>query len=402
MATQVSSKGRFRYCDGFGPSFIADADGCKVLGSDSKWYIDWTMGLGALTLGHKRGLSGDAVAWPLPSITEVLLAEKIQERMPAMAMMRFLKSGTDATSAAVRLARAHTGRDKIVRCGYHGWQDWALNADYADKEGVPQCVRDLTVSVKYGDCDQLTKELMDSSAAAFILEPAPLQGADAAYLSFARQMCNEFGTALIFDEVISGFRMAPGGVQEALGIKPDLTAAGKALANGHAISVVGGKREIMESFCDTHISGTHFGEVHAMRAAIYTMEQMEKPNQGTETANFWAHQEIIGGQLIKAYRAAVEHRGLGSYTKIRGAPFYSVIEWNDPLLQTLWQQEMLRRGVLVASGQFISMAHDKAALDATIFAYQESMKIVAEAIDAGDAAKRVKCKTNMTVFKRHA
>jgi glutamate-1-semialdehyde 2,1-aminomutase len=398
MATQVSSKGRFRYCDGHGPAFITQGDGCRVLGSDSRWYIDWTMGLGAVTLGHGRGLPGDAIAWPLPSFVEVLLAEKIQQLMPSMEMMRFLKTGTDATTAAVRLARAFTGRNNILRCGYHGWQDWALNSDYAEKEGVPQCVRNMTISVPYGDALNLTAEIVAHKPAALIIEPAPISGMNAAFLAEARAVCSENGVVLIFDEVITGFRMHPGGAQKLAGVNPDLTCAGKAMANGQPISVVGGRADIMQKFCDTHISGTHFAEVHAMRAALFNLEQMEKSL--AETGDFWGHQNHIGHRLITGYNAAIEKYSMQAHTAIRGTLHHSVIEWNDPAVQTLFQQQLLARSVLVATGQFVCMAHDREAIEATEKAYTAAMKEVAEAIASGEVEKRIKGKINQTVFKR--
>jgi glutamate-1-semialdehyde 2,1-aminomutase len=398
MGTQVSSKGRFRYCDGIGPAFITQGDGCRVLGSDSRWYIDWTMGLGAVTLGHGRGFSGDAIAWPLPSFVEVILAEKIQSLMPSMEMMRFLKTGTDATSAAIRLARAFTGREKIVRCGYHGWQDWALNADYAEKQGVPECVRDMTMSVSYGNSATLDGMLSGDDVAAVIVEPAPLCAPSKDFLSRAKTYCEATGTVLIFDEVITGFRMAPGGCQSVVGVTPHLTAAGKALANGHAISVVGGRADIMQKVCDTHISGTHFGEVTAMRAALYNLEQMAKDSG--EAGDFWGHQSRVGTKLINAYTEAVAANKLEDRTSIRGMAHHSVIEWKNAAEQTLFQQVLLSKGVLVASGQFICLAHDREAVEKTVAAYGDALKVVAEAIADNEVQERLKCPVNMTVFRR--
>jgi glutamate-1-semialdehyde 2,1-aminomutase len=394
MGCQVSSKGRYRYCDGFGPEFIMDGDGCRVLGSDGKWYIDWTMGLGAITLGHKRGLSGDCIAWPLPSWTEVELAEKVQSMIPSCEAVRFMKTGTDATSAAVRLARAYTGREKIVRCGYHGYQDVFLNADYADKKGVPQCVRDLTVSVPYNDMESLEDHLLYKNVAAFILEPVSLTAPYDWYLPRVLKLCEDTGTVLIFDETITMFRMAPGGAQEVYNVTPHLTTAGKALANGWPISLVCGRKDIMDCWSETHLSGTHFAEVTAMKASLHNLEQMED-------GWFWDNQAVVGQSLIDGYTKAAITHNLTEHTRIRGLPHYTSIEWDNPARQTLFIQELLRRGVMLASGQFISLSHHMDAMEQTVKAYDEAMAVVAEAISDHSVEKRLECRINTPVFRRH-
>jgi glutamate-1-semialdehyde 2,1-aminomutase len=395
MGCQVSSKGRFRYCDGFGPQFIVDGIGSRVMGDDGKWYIDWTMGLGAVTLGHDRTPLNDPKAWPLPSLQELELAELVQDMMPSCEAMRFMKNGTDATTAAVRLARAYTERDRILRCGYHGWSDVFLNWDWKDKRGVPDCVRDLTISVPYVDLAALDELLWTKNVAAFIVEPAPLAGIDKEYLAGAKELCSAHGTVLIFDEVISGFRMAPGGAQEIAGVTPHLTTAGKAMGNGQPISVVGGERKIMEHWSDTHLSGTHFGEVGAMEAAIFNLKKMREEN-------FWAHQEKIGERLMYGYRQAFLTHRLEGRTKIKGAAHHSNIEWIDPAEGTLFAQEMLRRGVLLASGQFVCLDHSEEDVALTVRAYEEAMGVVAQALSQGAVAKRLECKVNTVLFQRHS
>jgi glutamate-1-semialdehyde 2,1-aminomutase len=394
MGTMVSSKGRFRYCDGFGPEFIIDGDGCQVKGSNDKWYVDWACGLGAITLGHRRGLMGDAISWPMPSTAEVDLAELVCRMVPCAEAVRFMKNGSDATAAAVRLARAFTGREKIVRCGYHGWNDIFLNADYAEKKGVPQCVRDLTVSVPFGDLESLEDHLLKGDVAAFILEPAPLCAPKDWYLRMVKDSCEKVGTVLIFDEVITGFRMAAGGAQQVYGVTPDLTAAGKAMGNGHPISVVCGRHDIMECWGETHLSGTHFGEVHAMRAAVYTLSKMDNDD-------FWQHQAWIGKALIDGYTAAAAKHNLSGRTRIRGLPHHTNIEWDNPAQQTLFTQEMLRHGVMVASGQFVCLAHNSEAVEQTVKAYDESMAVVADALGDWDVTSRLECKINTVVFRRN-
>jgi len=395
MGCQVSSKGRHRYCRGFGPRFISKAEGCRVWDDQGRQYIDWTMGLGAITIGHQP-IHYPNVAFPLPSYEEVMLAELVEEWVPCAEMVRFMKNGSDATSACVRLARAYTGRDVILRCGYHGWHDWALNADYASKKGVPQAVRDLTISVKYNEPAALEKAIQDFKPACFILEAVSLEAPRGDYLSLVRDICTRHGVILIFDEIITGFRIAPGGAQEYYGVFPDLCAMGKAMGNGAPISLVAGKREIMMAWLDTHLSGTHFGEVGAIQAAIDNLTYMKEHL-------FWDHQKEIGKALIWAYQASVEQHGLVGLTKIQGLPHFTNIKWEDGFEseQTLWQQEMLRRGVLVASGQFVCLDHTQKEVAQTAKAYDEALGIVAEARKKGDVEKRLECEVNTTTFRRH-
>ncbi len=393
QGTQVASKGRYRYCDGFGPEFIVAAEGCRVMGADHKWYIDLTMGLGAITLGHDCAPDTECLAWPLPSHEEVELAELVERMLPSCEMVRFMKSGSDATSACVRLARAFTGREPVLRCGYHGYHDWALNADYQSKKGIPQCVRDLTISFPYNDLDALEALVRQHDPACIIMELVSLTPPEQYYLAEVRAICDEYGIVLIADEVITGFRMAPGGAQEVYGIKPDLTAAGKAMGNGAPISLVCGKRAIMQAWNDTHLSGTHFGEVGAMRAAIHNLETMEREG-------FWSHQADVGHSLIKGYTASALKHNLQSVTRIKGLPHFTSLEWDNNLEATLFQQELLRRGVLVATGQFVCLAHDDEAIEQTLAAYDAAMAVVAEARNTVSIEKWLECKPNQTVFRR--
>ncbi len=393
QGTQVASKGRYRYCDGFGPQFIRYGEGCRVTGDDRKIYIDWTMGLGAVTLGHDNAPDMEAIAWPLPSEEEVILAELVERLIPSCEMVRFMKSGSDATSACVRLARAYTGRDPVLRCGYHGYHDWALNADYQSKKGIPQCVRDLTITFPYNDPDALESLVRKHDPACIIMELVSLTPPENYFLDEVRAICDEYDIVMIADEVITGFRMAPGGAQEVYAVKPDLTAAGKAMGNGAPISLVCGKRAIMQAWNDTHLSGTHFGEVGAMRAAIHNLQTME-------AECFWSHQSDVGHSLIRGYTSSALAHNLQDRTRIKGLPHFTSLEWDDNLEGTLFQQELLRRGVLVATGQFVCLAHDDEAIEQTLAAYDAAMQIVAEARDEGKVEKRLECKPNQTVFRR--
>lgn len=269
QGTQVASKSRSRFCRGYGPAWIDSADHCFVHCGDREW-IDMTAGLGALVTGHVYPYfhTASPMTLPLPHRNELALAEYLSSRIPWAEQMRFLKTGTDATTAAVRQARVFTGRDLIVDFGdYHGWSDPFLTSE---QEGVPYAVRDLTIR-RSRVIDQIA--VVDKTVAAVILEPHPLQGMDVDFLTALRARCTEVGAVLIFDEVISGFRLHMQGAAGVSGVIPDLTCAGKAMGNGWPISVLYGRADIMSCWDRTHISGTHFAEPTAMAMAIKVLDE---------------------------------------------------------------------------------------------------------------------------------
>lgn len=264
MGTQVSSKGRFRFCDGYGPEWIVEATGCRVMDETGREYIDTTGGLGALVLGHDAMRTRAPAAYPLPSSAEAELVQYLNANVTGCESMRFMKTGSDVTQAAIRLARVHTGRSGILDLGsYHGWSDAFITPEHA---GVPQSVRDWTW--RTADPEKITKDV-----AAVIVEPWPLTGLDLGMLGRIRERCNETGTVLIYDEVISGFRCGMSGVQDHGAPKPDLVCAGKALGNGWPISVIYGKPEIMNLWSNTHMSGTHFADPACMEGALEVLRQ---------------------------------------------------------------------------------------------------------------------------------
>lgn len=277
----VSSKSRRRFCEGKGPSWIDRGFGAKVYDENGREYIDLTAGLGAITLGHRTD-NRTPHSYPLPTLSELRLAEKIQDMIPWAWRMRFLKNGGDATSAAVRLARVYTGRDEVIDFGsYHGCQDAFISEDH---EGVPQVVRDLTLRIQPG-CLNLNR--VDEKTACVILEAAPLNPLPEGFLAALKRQCARVGAVLIFDDIISGFRSHPQGAAGLTGVIPDLTCAGKAMANGWPISVVYGDTDIMACWERTHLSATHWAEPSAMDAAAMNLCAMQD-------GQFWAMQDTWG------------------------------------------------------------------------------------------------------------
>lgn len=392
LGCQVSSKGRFRNCAGFGPDWIAGGAGAHVWDDPRHRYIDWSCGLGALTLGHGGPIGHTPACLPLPHRVELDLAEMLHAWIPCAEQVRFLKTGTDATSACVRLARVHTGKDIIIDAGnYHGCADWSLAAEH---EGVPQCVRDLTKRVPYNDAAAVEELLAKGNVAAVILEPVSLIAPADGYLQRLRGLCTLHGAVLIFDEVITGIRMAKGGAQEVYGVVPDLCAIGKGMANGYPISAVCGKREVMQCWERTHLSGTHFGDPGCMNAALVTMHRLA-------SADFWAHQKHIGTRMLEGTKAAITNAGCDAVAKSVGHPHWWVLQIADPIKQTFVQERMIEGGVLGSNGShFVSLAHTDAIVDTTLRVYLDAFRALRMAMDLGKVDAGVRGHVNRTLFRR--
>ncbi len=393
MGTQVSSKGRWRNCRGVGPDWIIGGDGAYVFDDQGKEWLDNSCGLGAVTLGHGIELSTAPACYPLPHKFELELAEKLNGWIPCAEMVRFLKSGTEATTACIRLARIFTGRDKVVDAGnYHGWADWTLGAEH---EGVPQCVRDLTKRVHWRDLEELEEAIWGRDVAAVIMEPVSLIGPDEFYLPRAKELCEKYGTVLVFDEIITGIRMARGGAQDVYEVVPHLCAIGKGMANGYPISAVCGRRDIMECWSRTHMSGTHNADPSCMGAALENMERME-------LGGFWAHQADIGGAMLRGATELIVKHALHPIVKAAGHAHWWMVQIPDNFHQTLVQQTVMEHGILGSNGShFVSLAHTRSDVTKTLIAYDHAFGVLREALDKGDVAIRLKCDVNKTVFRRN-
>ncbi len=297
------------------PIFLASGDGAYVTDVDGTRYLDMLLGYGPMILGHRceevdsavtrRQQAGFCLNLPQPELVE--LAERLVAVMPEAEQALFFKTGSDATSAAIRLARVHTGRDKVLRCGYHGWHDWCLAGD----PGVPRAVTESIFEFTYNDPDQLRDLLLANrgEVAAIILTPvghifdAQIEAPAPEFLQTVKALAAEHGVVLIFDEVRTGFRLAPGGAQELYGVTPDLTALGKAMSNGYAVSALVGRREVMMAARSTFISSTYFPSGLAMAAAIASLEVLLREN-------VCGYVKRVGEQLNAGLATIVAETGL--------------------------------------------------------------------------------------------
>ena len=268
------------------PTLLAGGKAGRITDVDGNEYVDLLLGYGPIILGHAEPAVDEAAfecarrgfCLNLPQPLMIELAERLAELVPCAEQALFFKTGSDATTAAVRIARAHTGRQLILRCGYHGWHDWCLEED----PGVPLGAEPTVLSFTYNAADELAEQMRVNSGrvAGIVMTPighdfdAQIEPPEPGFLEEVRRLADEHGAVLIFDEVRTGFRVAPGGAQELYGVTPDLTALGKALANGYPITSLVGKRAIMESAEETFISSTYFPNGMEMAAALQTLSML--------------------------------------------------------------------------------------------------------------------------------
>ena len=284
--TQTFSKSR-TLLPAKAPFYAAKADGAHIWDVDGNMYIDFVSALTPIILGYNDPDVNRAVheqvdkgvLYSLPHELEIEVSEQIVDMVPCAEMVRFGKNGSDATSGAVRLARAYTGRDHIACCGYHGWQDWS-NAVTGRNAGVPQAVKDLTHVFQYNDIDSLYKLFLDRPGqyACVIMEPMNKEWPQDDFLHHVKELAHANGALFIMDEVITGFRLAIGGAQEYFNIVPDLATFGKAIANGYPLSALAGRADIMRKLEDVHYSFTNGGELVSLAAAQATLKKLKDKN----------------------------------------------------------------------------------------------------------------------------
>lgn len=407
-ATQTFSKGPRQYPLGAAPVFIERGSGSHVWDIDGNEFIDYPMGLGPVILGHASSAVDEAITGQLsrgivhslPHPLETELAELLTEIIPCAEMVRFGKNGSDATSGAVRAARAFTGREKIACCGYHGWQDWYI-ATTTRNAGIPAVVKDLTLTFRYNDIESLAELFARNSGeiAAVIMEPVGIEEPADDFLQKVKEMANRNGAILIFDEVVTGFRFDMGGAQKYFNVIPDMACFGKAMANGMPISAVVGRKDIMAIFDEIFFSFTFAGECLSLAAALATIREMQDKNV---IAKLWD----LGGQLKDGYNAIVKDLALEAVTECKGYPPHTVIVFeqagdNDPLtIRTLFQQEALARGILAIGVHNICYSHSQQDIDKTLSAYRETLSLIKDTLAHGDIRKFIKGEIVQPVFRK--
>jgi glutamate-1-semialdehyde 2,1-aminomutase len=335
--------------DAIGPTHFAQSVGCRVIDVDGNEYIDCTMALGSVALGYAEPEVTRAVidaasrgnVSALSDHLEIEVAERLCTIIPCAEMVQFTKTGADAMSAAVRIARAHTARDVVVGCGYFGWHDWS-----SDAFGVPARTRELFVRIPFDDIPALEKAVLDTgkALAAIVIEPVIERLPSPAWIARARELADASGAVLIFDEMKTGFRLRTGGYQELAQITPDLAVFGKAMANGYPLAAVVGKHEIMEAARKTWISSTLASEATALAAAAAVLDWHERADIPDSLAS-------IGLDLRTSLTAAIEASGVAGVT-VEGIDQMWMFRFDSAERETRFLELAAGQGVLFKRGAY--------------------------------------------------
>lgn len=402
--TQTLAKGPGQWVKGIAPKYLVKGKGSHVWDVDGNEFIDYMMGVGPLSLGYsypsvdeaiKKQLE-DGITFSMMHPLEVEVAEMIHQIIPNADMVRYSKTGADVTSAAVRLARAYTGKNKILCCGYHGWHDWYI-AVTARNNGIPEAVQAISFTFNYNDIDSV-KNSIDDDVAAIILEPVVFAEPKDNFLHQIADLCKEKDIVLIFDEMWTGFRMALGGAQEYFGIVPDLATYSKAIANGMPISVLTGKKEIMQLADEDIFFYTTFGgEALSLAAAKATIQELKEK----DVPQFLVQQ---GKKLKDGYNEIAKKLNVES-TKAIGYYWRSMAtfdeKFGDPLIQkSIMQQEMIKRGVLWQGFFNMSFSHSNEDVNYTLQALEESLFVLKNAIKKNNLRDTLKGEPVQPVFRK--
>ncbi|MBZ0294548.1 MAG: aminotransferase class III-fold pyridoxal phosphate-dependent enzyme [Anaerolineae bacterium] len=387
---------------------------------DENEYIDWVSAVGAIILGHADEIVDTAVKaqidrgslYSLNSPLEIELAELLAETIPSAEMVRYSKGGGEACAIAARIARGTTGRDIILFCGYHGWHDWYQAANYlVDPEsgefpfagiepiGVPRALAGTAIPFPYGNLQAL-EALFDEhhgQVAAVMMEPLRSELPPEGYLEAVRDLAHRHGALLIFDEVSSGWRLSIGGVQAYLGITPDMTVVAKAMSNGYPMGAVVGSRDAMEPAKRMFISSSYWSDNIGLAASLTTISELYRRDSEQRF-------QEIGEALRVALNQAIADSGLqGACTGLHTNPAITLQlpdESLRPKVNTLFVQEMARRGIHSYTSFKPTLAHTEEDIRITAQAAAESLAIIRKGLTSGDLDSLLECDIKKEPFRR--
>jgi glutamate-1-semialdehyde 2,1-aminomutase/spore coat polysaccharide biosynthesis protein SpsF len=407
LGSQTFSKSRIQFPASASPMFLTHGSGGRCWDVDGNEYVDLINSLMPNVLGYRdpdvdeaiRQQLDQGITFSLASPLEAEVAETLCRHIPCAEMVRFGKNGTDATSGAVRLARAYTGRDRLLMCGYHGWQDWYIGATTRNR-GVPAAVSELSRVVPYNNLDAVDRAFRDrpGEIAALILEPAGVNTPEGNFLAELKQLVHRHGALLVFDEIVTGLRWGIGGAQERYGVTPDLAAFGKALGNGMPIAAVVGRAEVMHLMEEIFFSSTFGGETLSLAATRAVLAKFERE---PVVDKLWRN----GQTLMDAARERIAACGLQGQISLIGSAPWAVLAYKDhesasaAAIKTLLLREMLSCGVLINASHNVCYAHDENDLHRVLGAYEHSLAVVREALDSGDLMRRIGNQTIQPVFQ---
>lgn len=403
--SQLLSKRAEMHLPSHWPAYYAKAKGVKVTDIDGNVFTDMSlMGVGSCTLGYadpdvtkavKKAIALGAMS-TLNAPEEVELAKVLLALHPWARMVRFARTGGEALSIAVRIARAHSGKEKVAFCGYHGWHDWYLSSNLSSEKnldghllpgleprGVPRVLRETALPFKYNDSKALENILKKGGVGTVVIEPVRHQEPKNDFLQKVRKLASAYGAVLIADEVSAGFRLTLGGSHLKYNLTPDIAVFSKALGNGHPIAAVIGTAEIMKAAEVTFISSTYWTERVGPAAALAVIEKMKQKNVPK-------HLEHIGKEIERGWKEyAKKHDVLISTVGPYALVTFSFEYKNSQELKTLFVQEMLKRGFLAGPTVYVSLAHTMRHVKLYMRSVDEVFAIIADAIRKGDCNDRL-------------
>ena len=417
--TQLLSKRPEMFLPEQWPSYYRQAHGCEVTTLDGRRYMDMSiMGVSSCLLGYndpdvtaavvRRDQDGSMCT--LNSPEEVELAQLLIELHPWADKVRFGRCGGEIMAVAVRIARAKTGRDLVALCGYHGWHDWYLSANWAAgnldghllpglaPKGVPSQLAKTALPFAYNNLDELEAivEKHGSELAAIVMEPTRMFAPRPGFLEGVRDIAKRCGAVFVLDEISLGWRLALGGAHLKYGVEPDIAVFAKAMGNGHPTAAVVGRGDVMDAAQESFISSTYWTEGVGSAAALATIRKMQ-------SIDVRAHIARIGTMLREGLMKLAEKHGLPLATY--GHPPLPCFKFEHPddlSLQTLYTARMLDRGILANFAISICLAHTETHVDQYLAAADEVFAELAEAMEKGDAAKRIGGPVRHTGFTRLA
>ena len=407
LASQTFSKSYLSYIRGGAPLFVTHGKGAYVWDIDANKYIDLINALGPVILGYQYPAVDFAVqkqlqkgiSLSLPAPLEYELAGLLVKHIPCAEMVRFGKNGSDATTGAIRLARAVTGREHVAVCGYHGWHDWYIGSTTMNL-GVPKSTQAMTHKFVYNNIVSLEKifKKYRGKVAAVIMEPMSHEEPKNHFLQKVKQLTHKHGALLIFDEIVTGFRFGLGGAQSYFGVTPDLAAFGKAMANGMPISALVGKRRYMKKVKDIFYSFTFGGEALSLAAAVAVIKVFERKKV---VEHIWA----LGEFLRRGLRHLISEYGLNEIIQIKGKPcnlaaaFVATANYTDLEIKSFLQQEFLQNGVLWYGGHTISYAHSLADMRIVLQVYEKAFHRLRKVMDGKTLRQNLRGKPITNIFK---
>jgi glutamate-1-semialdehyde aminotransferase len=406
LGSQTFSKSYQQFPQGAAPLFLTHGQGSRVWDADGNEYIDLIAGLLPVLLGYRdpdvdaaiKAQLDRGIAFSLATELEIELAERLVDMIPCAEMVRFGKNGSDATTGCVRVARAATGRERLIICGYHGWHDWYVGTTVRNK-GVPAIEASLSDRVPYNDLDAVHAlfKKYPGQVAALILEPMNVSEPKPGYLQELKELVHKNGAVLIFDEIITGFRYAAGGAQEHFGVTPDLAAFGKAMGNGMPIAAVVGRADLMSQMEEIFFSSTFGGETLSIAAAIAVADKIKR-EPVIET--LWK----TGGLLMEKIRQGVARNGLEKVVSLHGLAPWSLLAFADSgatpkeAIKTLFMKEMLAQGILIAGSNNVTYAHNDADIARISAAYDNTFARIADELKAGTLVDNLGCPPVHPIF----